>query len=288
VTTSERRQVVETIQAAHEISERKAVRFTGFARSSIRYASTREPQEALRTRIRALAGERPRWGYRMIHTVLRREGWPVNRKRVQRLYREEGLAVRRRGKRTRSQAPRPIRTPLGAANQRWTMDFVSDALSTGRRFRWLTVLDEHTRESLAVYVAHSIPSVRVIEVLEALRAERGLPAVIMTDNGSEFTSRAFDAWAYARGGKIEYIQPGKPVPNAFIESFNGTLRDDCLNLHWFLSLADARRTIEDWRRDYNEIRPHSSLGGLTPAEYAGQHSGEEATLLPTTCSGVPG
>ncbi len=287
MTAPERRQVVEKIQAAHEISERKAVRFTGFSRSTIRYASIREPQEALRIRIRELAGERPRWGYRMIHTVLRREGWPVNRKRVQRLYREEGLAVRRRGKRKRSQAPRPIRTPLGAANQRWTMDFVSDTLSTGRRFRCLTVLDEHTRESLAVHVAHSIPSVRVIEVLEQLRAERGLPEVIVTDNGSEFTSRAFDAWAYARGVKIEYIQLGKPVQNAFIESFNGTFRDDCLNLHWFLSLTDAKRTIEAWRRDYNEVRPHSSLGGLTPAEYAGDHTGKGAELIPTTCSGVP-
>jgi putative transposase len=287
VTASERRQVVETIQAAHEISERRAVRFTGFSRSTIRYASVREPQEALRTRIRELAGERPRWGYRMIHTVLRREGWPVNRKRVQRLYREEGLAVRRRGKRKRSQAPRPIRTPLGAANQRWTMDFVSDTLSTGRRFRCLTVLDEHTRESLAVHVAHSIPSVRVIEVLERLRAERGLPEVIVTDNGSEFTSRAFDAWAYARGVKIEYIQPGKPVQNAYIESFNGTLRDDCLNLHWFLSLDDARRTIEGWRCEYNDYRPHSSLGGLTPAEYAGNLSVDEETLVPTISSAVP-
>jgi putative transposase len=223
----------------------------------------------------------------MIHTVLRREGWPVNRKRVQRLYREEGLAVRRRGKRKRSQAPRPIRTPLGAANQRWTMDFVSDTLSTGRRFRCLTVLDEHTRESLAVYVAHSIPSVRVIEVLEQLRAERGLPEVIVTDNGSEFTSRALDAWAYARGIRLEYIQPGKPVQNAFIESFNGTFRDDCLNLHWFLSLTDAKHTIEDWRRDYNEVRPHSSLGGLTPAEYAGQYPRDEVRLAPITSSAVP-
>lgn len=269
MTARERRQVVRQVQATAGVSERRAVRFTGFSRSTIRYHSVREPQEALRARIRELADQRKRWGYRMIHTVLRREGWVVNRKRVQRLYREEGLAVRRRGKKRRSQAPRPIREPLGGANQRWTMDFVSDTLSNGRRFRCLSVLDEHTRECLAIHVAPSIPAVRVIEVLEQLREERGVPEVIVTDNGSEFTSRAFDAWAYARGVKIDFIQPGKPVQNAFIESFNGTFRDDCLNLHWFLSLADAKWTIEDWRRDYNEFRPHSSLGGLTPAEYAG-------------------
>lgn len=287
MTARERRLVVQQVCAAAGVSERKAIRFTGFARSTMRYRSVREPQEALRARIRELAEQRKRWGYRMIHTVLRREGWPVNRKRVQRLYREEGLAVRRRGKKRRSEAPRPIREPLGAPNQRWTMDFVSDTLSSGRRFRCLTVLDEHTRESLAIHVAHSIPSVHVIEVLEQLRVERGLPKLIVTDNGSEFTSRVFDAWAYARGIRIEYIQPGKPVQNAFIESFNGTLRDDCLNMHWFVSLDDAKVTIEDWRRDYNDFRPHSSLGGLTPTEYAGNHSRDEEQLAPITSLSVP-
>jgi len=216
----------------------------------------------------------------MIHTVLRREGWPVNRKRVQRLYREEGLAVRRRGKKRRSQVPRPLRAPLSGRNERWSMDFMSDTLSSGRRFRCLTIIDEFSRECLAIHVAHSIPAVGVIAVLERLREERGLPNVIVTDNGSEFTSRAFDAWAYARGVKIDFIQPGKPVQNAFIESFNGTLRDDCLNLHWFLSLRDAQVTIEDWRRDYNEVRPHSSLGGLTPTEYDGDQSRDEEQLAP--------
>ena len=223
----------------------------------------------------------------MIHTVLRREGWPVNRKRVQRLYREEGLAVRRRGKKRRSQTPRPVRQPLTGPNERWSMDFMSDTLSSGRRFRCLTIIDEFNRESLAIHVAHSIPAVGVIEVLERLREERGLPSVIVTDNGSEFTSRAFDAWAYAREIKIDYIQPGKPVQNAFIESFNGTLRDDCLNMHWFVSLADAKRTIEEWRQDYNEVRPHSSLGGLTPAEYGGHQSLDEENLAPIINSVVP-
>jgi putative transposase len=149
------------------------------------------------------------------------------------------------------------------------------------------VPDEFSRESLAIHVAHSIPAVRVIDVLEKLREERGLPAVIVTDNGSEFTSRAFDAWAYARGVRIDYIQPGKPTQNGFIESFNGTFRDECLNLHWFLSIDDARRTIEAWRRDYNHVRPHSSLGGLTPVEFAEKETPAEEDLVTTINFGVP-
>ena len=278
MTARVRRQVVGKIQAAAGISERRAVRFTGFPRSTIRYQTVREPQEELRARIREIAAERVRWGYRFIHNKLRREGVLVNRKRVQRLYREEGLAVRRRGKKRRSQSPRLIRTPLSGPNKRWSMDFVSDTLSSGRTFRCLNIIDEFSRESMAIYPSHSIPALRVIEVLERLREERGLPEVIVTDNGSEFTSRAFDSWAYARGIKVDFIQPGKPIQKCFVESFNGTFRDDCLNLHWFLSLEDARRTIETWRRDYNEVRPHSSLGGLTPTEYAQHHEQSEDHL----------
>jgi putative transposase len=243
------------------------------------YLSTEsgEVQDELRTRIRQLATERPRFGYRRIYVLLRREGWPVNQKRVQRLYREEGLAVRRKGKRRRSQGSRPVRAPLGQADERWSMDFVTDTLSSGRRFRCFNVLDEFTREALTIDVAHSIPSTRVIEVLERLRAERGLPSIVITDNGSEFTSRAFDSWAYARGIKIEYIQPGKPVQNCFIESFNGSLRDECLNAHWFVSLADAKEAIERWRVDYNQVRPHSSLAGRTPEEFASDPIGSGDT-----------
>lgn len=233
----------------------------------MRYRGMREPQEELRARIKELAAERPRWGYRRIHLLLRREGWAVNRKRVERLYRAEGLAVRRRGRRRRSQVTWPVREVLGRPNVRWSLDFVSDTLSNGRTFRCLSIVDEFSRECLAIHVAHSIPALRVIDVLEQLRVERGLPEVMITDNGSEFTSRAFDAWAYARGVKIRYIQPGKPVQNCYIESFNRTFRDECLNLHWFVSLADARRTIEAWRVDYNRVRPHSSLGYLTPEEF---------------------
>ena len=221
MTARERRQVVEQVQAVREISERRTIRYTGFPRSTMRYRSIRDPQELLRARIVELAQERPRWGYRMIHVMLRREGRPVNRKRVQRLYREEGLAVRSKGKKRRSQAARPIREVLSGPNERWSMDFVSDTLSQGRRFRCLTILDEFTRECLAIHVAHSIPAAGVIEVMERLKESRGLPDVIITDNGSEFRSRAFDSWAYARAVKLDFIQPGKPVQNGFIESFNG-------------------------------------------------------------------
>lgn len=287
MTARARRRVVQRVQAATGISERRAIRFTGFPRSTIRYHSVRPPQEALRARIRDLAAARPRWGYRMIHTLLQREGWAVNRKRVQRLYREEGLAVRRRGKKRRSQVPRPVREPLGRPNARWSMDFVADTLSSGRTFRCLTIVDEFTRECVGIHPGHAIPAVRVIEVLERLRTRRGLPEVIVTDNGSEFTSRAFDAWAYARGIKLDFIQPGKPVQNCFVESFNGTLRDDCLNLHWFVSLEDARRSIESWRQDYNHVRPHSSLGQQTPAEFASQHTPGEGGLATISSVGVP-
>ncbi len=267
MTARERRRVVRRIQVAQKVSERRAIRWTGFPRSTMRYRSVGSTQDALRTRIRALSLERPRWGYRRIHVLLRHEGWSVNRKRVYRLYRDEGLAVRRKGKRKRSQVPRIERAPLGGPGERWSLDFVHDTLSSGRSFRCLTVMDEFSREALATYVAFSIPSVRVIEVLERLHKERGLPEVLVTDNGSEFTSRAFDAWAYARSVRLHYIQPGKPTQNCFIESFNGTLRDECLNLHWFPALSHARRIIEDWRLDYNEARPHSSLGNLTPNEF---------------------
>lgn len=286
MTARERRRVVGKLQAARGISERRAIRWTGFPRATVRYRSTRPPQEELQERIRVLAGERPRWGYRRIHVLLQREGWAVNRKRVQRLYREQGLAVRRKGKRRRSQAPRLVRGTLDRPDERWSLDFVSDTLSSGRTFRCLTVLDEFTREAVAVEVAHSIPSARVIQVLERLHTERGLPPTIITDNGSEFTSRAFDAWAYARGIKIEYIQPGKPIQNCFIESFNGSLRDECLNTHWFRTLREAEAAIEGWRIDYNQVRPHSSLGGRTPEEFASHTLGRGEEVAPVLNTGV--
>ena len=218
----------------------------------------------------------------MLYKLLRREGWPVNRKRVERLYREEGLAVRKKGRKRRSEAPRPIREALGRLNERWSLDFVSDTLSTGRRFRCFMAMDEFNRECVAAEPEVSFPAEKVIEVLERLKEERGLPEVIITDNGPEFRSHAFDAWAYARGIKLEFIQPGKPVQNAFIESLNGTFRDECLNLHWFRNLRDAKERIESWRVQYNQVRPHSSLGDLTPKEFGSAHPEEQERLTITS------
>jgi putative transposase len=217
-------------------------------------------------RLKSLAEERRRWGYKRLHVLLRREGFVVNHKRVYRLYREEGLMVRRR-KRKRISVPRLEKQAPTGPQERWSMDFISDALCTGRRFRSLTIVDDFTREAAAIEVDTSLPAARVIAVLERLEHERGLPRRITVDNGPEFAGKALDAWAYAKGVELQFIQPGRPVENAFVESFNGRFRDECLSEHWFTSLADARRTIEAWRRDYNEVRPHRSLGYQTPAEF---------------------
>lgn len=267
VTAQARREAVTYARTAAGLSERQACQYTGFSRSSQRYRAGRAPQRELRERLLTLATLRPRWGYRRLHWLLCREGQRVNRKRVYRLYRELGLVVRRR-KRKRVAVER---TPLPAAarpNHRWSMGFISDALGDGRRFRSLTLVDDFTRESPAIDTAFSLPAERVVAVLERVGAERGFPDVIVCDNGPEFTSQAVDQWAHARGVRLHFIEPGKPVQNAFAESFNGRLRDECLNDSWFVSLADAQQTIEAYRQDYNTARPHSSLGGLTPHEYA--------------------
>jgi putative transposase len=220
--------------------------------------------------LRDLAANRPRYGYRRLTVLLRRQGWHVNAKRVYRLDREKGLQVRI--KRRKKLASRSWVTFPGASrvNERWTMDFVSDALADGGRIRVLTVLDSFTRECLALRVSPSLPAQAVTDALEAVIAVRGEPQAIQVDNGSEFTSNHFDAWAYLRGVRLDFIRPGKPVENAFVESFNGRLRNECLNSHWFESLDDARRAIHDWQRDYNERRPHSALGDRSPSEFAAE------------------
>lgn len=222
----------------------------------------------MRMRLRDLAAARPRYGYNRLTVLLNREGWGVNRKRVYRLYREEGLGVRvKRRKKlvSRPRVPRPVPT---RANARWALDFVADRTVDDRRFRVLTVIDVFTRECLVLQVARRLPSAAVTAALDAVIAERGRPAALSVDNGTEFTANHFDAWAYLHGIAVDFIRPGKPVENAFIESFNGRLRDECLNTHWFTSLADARQTIAAWRWDYNEMRPHSRLGGQTPNAFA--------------------
>jgi putative transposase len=186
------------------------------------------------------------------------------------LYREEGLQVRIKRRKKLASGIRIKPPGASRVSERWTMDFVSDALADGRRIRVLTVIDNFTRECLVMKVAQSLPAHAVTDALEEIIAARGIPQAIQVDNGSEFTSNHFDAWAYLRGIQIDFIRPGKPVENAFIESFNGRLRDECLNSHWFQGLDDARRTIHDWRRDYNERRPHSALGDRSPSEFAAE------------------
>ncbi len=240
----------------------------GVARASIRYRSVRPDQAALRARIHSIASVRVRYGYRRLHVLLRREGWQVNHKRVYRLYLEEGLALKRKvPRRHRSGTSRVARPSATAPDERWCMDFMSDTLANGFRLRVLTILDTCTRECVSIEIGRSFRGQDVAAVLTRLGMERGLPSVITCDHGSEFTSRALDHWAYQNRVKIDFTRPGKPTDNAHIEAFNARLRQECLSQHWFLGLADARKTVEAWREDYNNHRPHSALGNQTPVEY---------------------
>lgn len=268
MTPAERRGAVTRVQERYELSERRACRLVGIGRSTLRYRGrVRADEEPLRRRLLELAAERPRFGYRRLHALLRREGVAINHKRVERLYRAEGLAVRRRTRKRvawdgRGRAPLP-----GRPNQQWGVDFVSDALAWGRRIRLFTVVDVFTREALAIEIDTSLPGRRVVQVLDRVIAERGTPTELVLDNGPELAGKALDQWAYERNVRLRFIEPGKPVQNAFVESFHGRLRDECLDRHWFLGLTDARGTVEAWRRDYNRARPHSALGYRPPEEF---------------------
>ena len=251
-----------------ELSERRACGLVEIDRSSARYRPRRRDDAPLRQRLRELANQRRRYGYRRLHVLLRREGWVVNHKRVYRLYRAEGLRV---GQRKRKRSAARGRVPLVAptrVNQGWSMDFMADALAHGRRFRALNIVDEYTREAPAIEVDTSLPGARVVRVLEELKQQGRKPEWIVTDNGPEFTGKDLDEWAYKNGVRRETIRPGRPMENGYIESFNGKMREECLNEHWFVDLADAREKIEAWRVDYNTRRPHSALGYQTPAEFA--------------------
>lgn len=273
MTPAARREAVQVAVEELAFSQRRACRLVGIARSVARYRSRAVEPPGLRERLCALAAERRRYGYRRLWVLLRREEFLVNHKRVYRLYREEGLAVQRRKRKRMCGAGRvPAATP-SRNNQRWSMDFVADSLASGRRIRVLTVVDDFTRECLATEVDTSLPGVRVARVLDRVGAQRGLPETITVDNGPEFAGRALDAWAYQHQVHLHFIQPGKPVQNAYIESFNGKLRDECLNEHWFGSLQHARAIVEEWRQDYNGVRPHSALGNLTPDQFAQQTNG---------------
>ena len=261
------RTAVRAIQAQFELSERRACALVGLGRSTCRYRPRRQAWPMLRDRLRTLAAERRRFGYRRLHVLLRREGFLVNLKRIYRLYTQEGLTVRRRKRRRR--VPRGVpRLPAPTRiNERWSLDFVLDVLDDGRRFRILTVVDDFTRTCLAIDVDTSIGGRRVAQVLQRLIETRGTPARLVTDNGPEFISRALDAWPYAHGIELHFIEPGKPNQNAYVESVNGRMRDECLNEHWFMSLGQARETIETWRQDYNAVRPHSAWGDIPPEEF---------------------
>ena len=249
-------------------SQRHACGLVGIAPSTIRYKPRAKDDERVRLRLAELARERSRFGYRRLHVLLRREGFVVNHKRILRLYRLAGLSLRRQKRKRMPSVARGAAELPTRPNERWALDFVSDALSWGRRIRCLTVVDCFTRESPAIEVDTSLPGARVVRVLENLAIQRGLPESIVLDNGPELTSRVLDQWAYEHGVHLRFIDPGKPVQNGYIESFNGRFRDECLNQHWFVNLAQARRIIDAWRLDYNRARPHSSLGYLTPDEFA--------------------
>ena len=272
VTPAVKREAVAHLKCAHEMSERRACKVMGCVRMTVRYRSRRPDDPKLRERLRALARERRRFGYRRLHVLLRREGYIVNHKRLFRIYREERLMVRKRGGRKRALGTRaPIPIPA-LPNDRWSLDFVSDQFACGRRFRILAIFDDCTRECLTAVAGTSLSGRRVARELDLLIATRGRPGTIISDNGTELTSNAILAWTADSQVGWHYIAPGKPMQNAFVESFNGRLRDEFLNETLFTSLIQARFALEDWRRDYNNIRPHSRIGWLAPAVYAAQFS----------------
>ena len=269
------------------MSERRACRAIGMNRSTMRYETRREDPADLRARLHELAQARPRFGYRRLHVLLRREGRVINHKRIYRLYRQEGLTVRRRKRKRVARGRGPILLPPMRTNQRWSMDFMGDTLATGRTFRLLNIVDDFSRECVVIDAATSLPGTRVVRVLDELAEARGLPETIVIDNGPEFTSRALDEWAYRRKVRLLFITPGRPIENAYVESFNGKFRDECLNEHWFLSLDEVRAIVESWRIDYNRDRPHSSLGDLTPEEFAAKNVIGGSTNSQQTYPGLP-
>lgn len=257
-----------TVMKSEGLSERRSCKLAGLGRATYRYKPTAKDDGCVRERMRILAVQRPRFGAPRLTVLLRQEFGAVNHKRVERMYREEGLQLPRKRGKKRGVNNRAVALFFpDEPNERWSMDFMSDSLCDGRRFRVLTMVDDFTRECVAIEVDSGITGERVIRTLEWLKETRGLPGMLVTDNGPEFTSKAMLAWSKPAGVKLHFIDPGRPVQNAFIESFNGKLRDECLNLHWFVSLEEARRIIKLWRIDYNTTRPHSSLGYMTPEAF---------------------
>ena len=287
VTPAAERKAVAHLIESHGMSERRSCKTIDCCRMTVRYKSTRPDDRDLRKRLIALARERRRFGYRRLHVLLKREGHTVNHKKLFRLYREERLTVRKRGGRKRAIGTRaPMLVPL-KPNERWSLDFVSDQFTDGRRFRILTIVDDCTRENLALIADTSLSGARVARELNRLIAERGKPRMIVSDNGSEFTSNAILNWADKARVEWHYIAPGKPMQNGFIESFNGRLRDEFLNETLFSSLSFARIALMKWRQDYNENRPHSQLGWQTPGEFASTFTPRRSLALRKMESSAP-
>ena len=282
VTPAVEREAVAHLRGEYEMSERRACQLLKCCRMTMRYASVRPDDTALRDRMKAIANERRRFGYRRIHVLLRREGVTVNHKRLFRLYREERLSVRKRGGRKRALGTRAPMLVPSLPNQRWSLDFVSDQMTDGRRFRVLTVIDDCTRECLALVADTSLSGLRVARELHHIIAQRGSPKMIVSDNGTEFTSNAILGWADETSVQWHYIAPGKPTQNGFIESFNGKFRDEKLNDTLFSSLHQARIELTTWKSDYNHHRPHSGLGWLTPSEFAKSATSKQAMALDAT------
>jgi putative transposase len=274
-----RREVVSHLESTYRVSQRRACRAIGLWPSVCRYRSRRGSDGPLRERLRGYAAVRRRWGIRRLFWLARREGVQVGRTRFERIYREEGLQVRRRRRRRTAAAARVALPSPNHPDGVWSMDFVHDAIAGRGRFRALTIVDDFTKECLAIEVDTSLPGTRVARVLDRLLVERNKPAAITVDNGPEFAGQTLDQWAYLNGISLQFIRPGKPTENAYIESFNGRLRDECLNEEVFIDLTDADRTIQRWRNDYNYHRPHSALGGLTPIEFASRwKTADSATM----------
>lgn len=268
VTPDAKREAVARVVQEHGVSQRRACEVLSVDRSSMRYRSIRSDDASIREAMKKVASERRRFGYRRIHVMLGRQGIIMNLKKLRRLYREEKLTVRKRGGRKRSLGTRrPLALP-SRSNERWSLDFVSDAFTDGRRFRVLAVVDDFTRECLCLVADTSLSGHRLARELDSLIAKRGKPKTIVSDNGTEMTSMAILKWCQQTHIEWHYIAPGKPMQNGFIESFNGSFRDECLNETLFSSLAQARTTITAWKEDYNSNRPHSSLGNITPSEFA--------------------
>jgi len=277
VTAPVRRELVRWMQTKG-LTERRGLAIAGMSASSLRYEPRPDRNGALRARIVALAQRYRRYGVGMIHLKLRQVGELVNYKRVERLYRLEKLHIRRR---RRKKVPVSERQPLirpGRANEVWSMDFVFDRVASGRTLKLLVITDDATHEAVAIVPEHTIGGDHLTRILDGICSQRGKPVVIRSDNGPEFTGKSMLTWAHRHGIALRLIEPGKPNQNAYVESFNGRLRDECLNEHWFMSVAHARAVIETWRREYNEERPKESLGGLTPAQYAKQLAIKAVTM----------